>query len=277
MHPTPTPPLDVRLMDGAATALLLLAAVLALVALGGWLLRQPFWSLSTVVVQGQVQHQRAATLQAHLAGRVQGNLLTLDLQQVQQQLQGAPWVRSAVVQRQLPNRLLVTIEEHQPVAWWGQAGGTRLLNQHGEVFEAEPAAAQRLDWSVLSGPVERAPQVLEFYRAVQPVLARQGWGIAQLALDERGSWRAVLDDGVRIEIGRGSAAELLQRFEQYAQTVPALLQHYGGRPLESADLRHPDGYALRIRGVSTLAELQLPAVQHTPVGTPRVRPAAPTP
>ena len=121
------------------------------------------------------------------------------------------------------------------------------------------------------------PEVLEFYRNVQPVLARQGWGIAQLALDERGSWRAVLDDGVRIEIGRGSAVELLQRVEQYAQTVPALLQHYGGRPLESADLRHPDGYALRIRGVSTLAELQLPVVQDAAVGTPRVRPTAPTP
>jgi len=277
MTPPPAPPLDVRLMDGAATALLLLAAVLALVALGGWMLRQPLWSLSTVVVQGQVQHQRAAALQAHLAGRVQGNLLTIDLQQVQLLLQGAPWVRHAVVQRQLPNRLHVTIEEHQPVAWWGQAGGTRLLNEHGEVFEAEPDEAQGLRWSVLSGPAERAPQVLEFYRNVQPVLARQGWGIAQLALDERGSWRAVLDDGVRIEIGRGSAVELLQRVEQYAQTVPALLQHYGGRPLESADLRHPDGYALRIRGVSTLAELQLPVVQDAAVGTPRVRPAAPTP
>lgn len=277
MNPNPAPPLDVRLMDGAATALLLLAAVLALVALGGWMLRQPLWSLSTVVVQGQVQHQRAAALQAHLAGRVQGNLLTIDLQQVQLLLQGAPWVRHAVVQRQLPNRLHVTIEEHQPVAWWGQAGGTRLLNEHGEVFEAEPDEAQGLRWSVLSGPAERAPQVLEFYRNVQPVLARQGWGIAQLALDERGSWRAVLDDGVRIEIGRGSAVELLQRVEQYAQTVPALLQHYGGRPLESADLRHPDGYALRIRGVSTLAELQLPVVQDAAVGTPRVRPAAPTP
>ena len=277
MTPPPAPPLDVRLTDGAATALLLLAAVLALVALGGWILRQPLWSLSTVVVQGQVQHQRAAALQAHLAGRVQGNLLTIDLQQVQLLLQGAPWVRHAVVQRQLPNRLHVTIEEHQPVAWWGQAGGTRLLNEHGEVFEAEPDEAQGLRWSVLSGPAERAPQVLEFYRNVQPVLARQGWGIAQLALDERGSWRAVLDDGVRIEIGRGSAVELLQRVEQYAQTVPALLQHYGGRPLESADLRHPDGYALRIRGVSTLAELQLPVVQDAAVGTPRVRPAAPTP
>ena len=277
MTPPPAPPLDVRLTDGAATALLLLAAVLALVALGGWMLRQPLWSLSTVVVQGQVQHQRAAALQAHLAGRVQGNLLTIDLQQVQLLLQGAPWVRHAVVQRQLPNRLHVTIEEHQPVAWWGQAGGTRLLNEHGEVFEAEPDEAQGLRWSVLSGPAERAPQVLEFYRNVQPVLARQGWGIAQLALDERGSWRAVLDDGVRIEIGRGSAVELLQRVEQYAQTVPALLQHYGGRPLESADLRHPDGYALRIRGVSTLAELQLPVVQDAAVGTPRVRPAAPTP
>lgn len=276
MNPATTPlPLDVRLMDGAAAALYALAAVLVLLALGGWLLRQPVWSLSAIEVRGDVQHQRAAALQAHLAGRLQGNLLTLDLHQVQQLVQGAPWVRNAVVQRQFPNRLRLTIEEHQPLAWWGKAGGTQLLNQYGELFEAEPALAQGLDWSVLAGPGERATQVLELYRSVRPAFERIGWGIEQLALDERGSWRIVLDDGVRIEIGRGSAAELVQRVEQFTQTVPTLLEYYGGRPLESVDLRHPDGYALRIRGVRTLAELQLPPPQRAPSRpAPAARPAA---
>ncbi|BAO81853.1 cell division septal protein [Serpentinimonas raichei] len=276
MNATQALPLDVRLMDGAAAALYALAAVLALAALGGWVVRQPVWSLSAIEVYGDVQNQRAAALQAHVAGRLQGNLWTLDLLQVQQLVQGAPWVRSAVVQRQFPNRLRITIEEHQPLAWWGQAGGTQLLNQYGEVFEAEPALGQGLNWSVLAGPSERATQVLELYRSVRPVFERNGWGIEQLSLDERGSWRIVLDDGARIEIGRGSPLELQQRVERFTQTVPALLQHYGGRPLETVDLRHPDGYALRIQGVSTLAELQLPPPQPGP-SRPAQAPAAPTP
>ncbi|WP_045475961.1 cell division protein FtsQ/DivIB [Serpentinimonas barnesii] len=276
MNATLPLPLDVRLMDGAAAVLYALAAVLVLVALGGWVLRQPVWSLSAIEVYGDVQHQRAAALQAHLAGRLQGNLFTLDLRQVQQLVQGAPWVRSAVVQREFPNRLRITIEEHQPLAWWGTAGGTQLLNQHGEVFEAEPDLAQGLNWSVLAGPSERATQVLDLYRSVRPAFERKGWGIDQLSLDERGSWRIVLDDGARIEIGRGSPLELQQRVERFTQTVPALLQHYGGRPLETVDLRHPDGYALRIQGVSTLAELQLPPLQLAP-SSPASAPAAPTP
>jgi len=276
MNAAPTLPLDVRLMDAAAATLYALAAVLVMGALGGWVLRQPLWSLSTIEVYGDVQHQRAAALQAHLAGRLQGNLLTLDVGHVQQLVQGAPWVRSAVVQRQFPNRLRLTIEEHQPLAWWGKVGGTQLLNQYGEVFEAEPALAQGLNWSVLAGPGERAAQVLELYRSLRPVFERKGWGIEQLTLDERGSWRIVLDDGARIEIGRGSPLELQQRVEQFTQTVPALLQHYGGRPLETVDLRHPDGYALRIQGVSTLAELQLPRPQPAPRRAAAVPAAAPS-
>ena len=254
-------PLDVRLMDGAAALLFALAAVLALVALGGWVLRQPVWSLSQITVQGDVRHQSPVALRAHLAGRLEGNVWSVDLQHVQAVVETVPWVRSAVVQRKFPNQLHLTLEEHRPMAWWGQTGGAHLLNQQGEVFQAETSDPAALGWSELYGPAQHSKQVLELYQALTPQFARMGRDIQRLQLDERGSWRAVLDDGARIEIGRGSAQELQQRVAQFSLTVPTLLQHYGWRPLEVADLRHPDGYALRIQGVSTLAELQLPPLQ----------------
>ena len=52
--------------------------------------------------------------------------------------EAVPWVREARVQREFPNRLRVTLEEHQAVAWWGQAGSGYLVNRLGEVFEASP-------------------------------------------------------------------------------------------------------------------------------------------
>ena len=36
------------------------------------------------------------------------------------------------------------------------------------------------------------------------------------------------------------------------RTVPQVARHWGG-PFVRADLRHPDGYAVRIRGMTTTA------------------------
>ena len=47
----------------------------------------------------------------------------------------------------------------------------------------------------------------------------------------------------------------MQRTERFLQTLPAVTQRYGRNPstLEYADLRYPQAYALRLRGVTTLA------------------------
>ena len=56
----------------------------------------------------------------------------VDLQQVRRLFESVPWVRQAVVQREFPNRLRVTLQEHQAVAWWGESGSGQLVNDAGE-------------------------------------------------------------------------------------------------------------------------------------------------
>ena len=59
-----------------------------------------------------------------------------------------------------------------------------------------------------------------------------------------------LDTGAVIELGRGSPTEVLARCQQFVATVGQFTAQYQ-RPVQYADLRHRDGYALRLRGVST--------------------------
>ncbi|NIC40561.1 cell division protein FtsQ/DivIB [Aquabacterium sp. A08] len=249
-----TLPLDVRLMDGVANALFVLLAVLALGSVGWWAARHPAWSLAGITVQGDVTHQNAVTFRAHLASRLHGSFLTLDLQEVQRLFEGVPWVRQAVVQREFPNRLTVTLQEHQAVAWWGETGGGRLLNTQGEVFEANPDDPQADQWSELLGPDGQSAQVYALYQALRPLFARMDQDVTRLELSSRGNWRVTLERGARIDLGRGEPAELLQRTQDFVATVVGLNQRYGGRDIESADLRYPNGYALRLRGVTTLTE-----------------------
>ncbi len=78
--------------------------------------------------------------------------------------------------------------------------------------------------------------------------------LEQLELTGRGSWVAKLASGAGIEIGRGSDAEILARVERFLKTLTQVTSRYNRRPdaLEGADLRHASGYALRLRGVTTV-------------------------
>ena len=70
-----------------------------------------------------------------------------------------------------------------------------------------------------------------------------------------GGWRAHLDTGATIELGRGTGDEVNARVKRFLGTLEQVAIRYERRAsaLESADLRHENGYAIRLRGVSTLA------------------------
>jgi len=74
-----------------------------------------------------------------------------------------------------------------------------------------------------------------------------------LALTDRGSWRAKLAQGAVIELGRGSVEDVMARMQRVSQTLAQVTQRLGRKvsAMESVDLRHDNGYALRLRGVFT--------------------------
>ena len=109
-------PADVRLMQAATAVLALALAALALAALLWWGLRHPVFALAGITVQGDVAHNNAVTLRANVAPRLAGNFFTVSLADTRQAFESVPWVRRAVVRREFPNRLRVTLEEHQPMA-----------------------------------------------------------------------------------------------------------------------------------------------------------------
>ncbi|MDD2727820.1 cell division protein FtsQ/DivIB [Malikia sp.] len=247
-------PFDVRLMNWVASALFLGVALAALGSAALWAARHPSWTLGHIVIDGEVEHQNEVAFRAILAPQLRGSFLTLDLQEVKRLFESAPWVRQAVVKREFPNRLHVTLEEHEAAAWWGEAGSDTLVNFQGVVFEADPDEPQTATWPELLGPEGRSEQVYALYRQLQPVFQSLQHGISRLELDASGHWRATLTGGTVIELGRGDSTELLARARRFGATWPELIARYGGRDLESADLRYPNGYAVRMRGVQTVTD-----------------------
>ncbi|MEI7784597.1 MAG: cell division protein FtsQ/DivIB [Betaproteobacteria bacterium] len=245
-----TLPPDVRLMNGLS---LLLAGVFGLLVLGlaaQWLLHRPVFGLRAIQIDSELSHNNAVTLRANVASKLAGNFFTLDLAQAKSTFEAVPWVRMAVVRRDFPDRLRVRIEEHEPVALWGPDEDVRLVNTHGEVFEVNQGDVEAESLPRLIGPRAQSPLVLQAYRQLAPLFEAVDSPLAQLELTGRGSWRARLDNGALIDIGPGSIDEIRQRVLRFMATfaqTPSRL----GRNIESADLRYPNGYALRLRGVTT--------------------------
>jgi cell division protein FtsQ len=244
-------PLDVKLMNWVANILFAGLACMALGALALWAARHPMWQLRGITVVGDVAHQNAVTFRAQLASRLQGSYLTLNLQEIQRLFESVPWVQQAVVQREFPNRLKVTLREHQAAAWWGEPGGGKLVNTQGVVFEANPDDPDADRLPELAGPVGQSQTVFALYQQLVPVLTRLDMGLERLELNSRGNWQIRLDNGAQIGMGRGEPDELLARLERWTSTHTQLAQRYG-QHLESVDLRYPNGYAIRFKGVTTL-------------------------
>jgi len=246
-------PVDVRLMNITALVLFTACAAVLAAALAWWALRHPLFGIGGIVVQGDVTHNSVATLRANVASRLAGNFFTADLQQARQAFESAPWVRQATVRRQFPNKLRVQLEEHRALAFWGADSESRLVNTFGEVFEANPGDVEQDGLPRLAGPEGTAPQVLAMYQTLKPLFEPLELAMEQLTLTGRGGWQLQLDSGAVIELGRGTTEEVLARSQRFVQTLTQVTSKYGRRPeaLVTADLRHADGYAIRLRGVAT--------------------------
>lgn len=244
-------PLDVRLMNRLALALALLFVAMVLVLVGRWAVMQPLFGLRGIRVDNELRHNNAVTLRANVTPKLSGNFFTLDLAQAKAAFEAVPWVRQAVVRREFPNRLRVQLQEHEAVAFWGMDDETRLINAQGEVFEVNQGDVESEDLPRLFGPRQQSAEVLKAYRRLVPLFEAVDTQLDQLELTGRGSWRARLENGAVLQLGMGPLEAIELRTQRFLSTVSQTSPRFS-RQLESADLRYPNGYALRLRGVTTV-------------------------
>lgn len=259
-NPTPRPtynaapaalPGDVRLMNMTAAVLFALLAVALVAAMVLWAARHPLFSIRAIRIEGDVTRNSVATIRANAAPQLAGNFFTTKLAADQTAFEAVPWVRKAQVRREWPGKLVVRLEEHRAVALWGfEDADDKLVNSFGEVFEANLGDVEDDNLPTLSGPPGTSALMLNLLQSLQPLFAKLNTQIDTLRLTGRGSWHAELDSGGELALGRGTHDELVASTERFVGTVLPVLAQYQ-RPLEYADLRHHNGYALRLRGVTT--------------------------
>jgi len=240
-----------QLLNALADLLFAAAAAALVVAAVVWAVRVPSLPIRQVVVTQELREVRRGEIELALAGMLRGNFFSVNLEAIRASLESLPWVRKVEVRRQWPAQLVLTIEEHRPVARWddGRATGrNELVNSYGEVFVAwlpEKAAATL---PVLYGPHGTAAEVLQRYADFVGTLQPVGLKPQQLTLSPRLAWQMKFTDGMVINLGREQPKSPIgDRLSRFVGVYPAAL---GGRPEQPVvvDLRYPNGFAVRNRG-----------------------------
>lgn len=250
-----TPAPDVRVMNALAGILLMGAVVVMASSAWGAMQRSPYFAVRSIEVVTPLERADVQSMRNLAAPHAAGNFFALDMPQVRAAFEAVPWVRRAHVRRLWPNGLEVRIEEHRAVAFWdGGEGDDQLVNEYGEVFDANVGEVEEEGLPMLGGPEGSSRHVLTVHQKLLPLMASLDARIEDLRLSRRGSWRVTLDSGAQLDLGRGKdmfdTAEVFERTARFVRTYQDVSSRFGHPKLQHADLRHTNGYALQLQGVS---------------------------
>ena len=237
---------DARLLNAAANALFAAVALALVAAAVWWLVNRPAFTLREVRIVGapghELRHVSTPLLRSTVARRVSGNFFTVDLDRVRETFESVPWVRHASVRRVWPSALEVSIEEHRPLAFWGDG---RLVNTFGELFPANLGDVE--DEGPLphfSGPPGSEREVVRRYAELRDVLGPIGARPERVALSPRHAWTVRLEDGTTLLLGREQAMPIDERLARWVELYPQVSSRLNRRA-QVVDLRYPNGFAIR--------------------------------
>lgn len=234
-----------HLLNAIADLLMLVAAAALLAGAAVWLVRVPSLPVRQVVFADTLAHTRRAEVEQVLPASLRGNFFSLNLESVRGALETLPWVRKVTIRRQWPDRLEVSIEEHRPVARWGEGRG-ELVNSYGEVFAASLPESEASAMPLLFGPIGTAPEVLKEYGELVGAFKAVGEVPVQVTLSPRLAWTLKLQNGMLVDIGREQPKSPVGvRLARFIEVYPEMVAKRAVRPAV-VDLRYPNGFAMRV-------------------------------
>ena len=222
------------LLNMTANLLFALSVVVMLYAALYAVVHLPIFPLREVKVEGELSHVNRDQIKLIVAKHLKGNFFTLDLIKARDAFEKLPWARKVSLRRRWPDKLEVSIEEHQALARWGSIA---LVDTHGELFHA----ASGSDLPVFYGPGDGVIEVASRYGEFSKELKSANLQIASLALTPRRAWQITTVNGIVIELGRVEMNTRLAKFAGvYTTTIAGL-----NKKITYADLRYPNGFAVR--------------------------------
>ena len=231
-----------RLSDGIAEKFLRLLMVTVFVAAifgADFIYKQIDTPLSKIMVGGNFNHLEEQELAELVNIEIDGGFLSMNLNQLRQELQSHPWIHQVSVRREWPSTLKVEVIEEVPIARWGKKG---FLNPLGDQLSL-PENSNLKSLPVLEADFGSSQDMIAQYLLLAELLAPTDLKLTELQRDAVGAWQIETAAGVRIVLGRDQIIEKIRRLiVVWGSGLDVQLNNIG-----TIDLRYPNGLAVSWR------------------------------
>jgi cell division septal protein FtsQ len=242
-------------------------------------LLNPALTVRHVDVSGEHRLQAAEVISA--AGLAHGGpIFGVDPSAVEARLQRSTWVRSSQVSAQLPDRVLIRVDEWQPVAVYQPASGRAYFLSDQAValgpLGDQDAPGELLPVQGLQAGEPRPgvrvldPRLLTALVNIQRTLPRLiGQDVKVFTVDSCGNLTLVSARGWQAQFGRMLTGEEISTLHDKVAALRAVAPNvdYNSQDLQSVNVMNPAAVAVRVKPKAT----PVPAAS-----TPAPTPAAPT-
>jgi cell division protein FtsQ len=164
-------------------------------------------------------------------------ILAFDLQAARKRIEALPWIKTASVERMLPDTVLLKIEERQPLALWQYKGAFALIDSNGEVI-LKTGLERFSDLIVVVG--RDAPgQAAELLKTLAAESELMDQVKAAVRIGGR-RWNLRLKNDIDVRLPEEDTAKAWARLAEYEKTHRVL-----ERDVQILDLRIPDRLIVR--------------------------------
>jgi len=227
-----------------------------------WLYQPESFPIRQVELVNQLNNQGRKELKTVAADAIKGGFFSLDVDKFRGELLfRLPWVESVAVRKIWPDRLLVSITEHQVVGRWLSiekkdyhsakkgADNIELISRNGVVFYPQLTSRQNNKFNqmaVLTGPEISAKKILKHCFKINESLKQLDSRVQRCGMNERRSWLITLDNGIVIKLGKEN---MMPNLIEFNHIFSGQLKKYF-ELIENADLRFSNGFSIKWKNIT---------------------------
>lgn len=247
-------PFDVIMLNYVSAFLFILSGCLAVAGFIAWYILTSSINLKKIIIRGDLIHHSTSSFRGNIIPNIKGNFFTINLNNTRLAFESLPWIRNAAVKRVFPNQIEIHLQEHMPLAIWGVRDDFKMINADGVIFDSSTDDDEYDKLPQFIGPEGQSGLMLDGYSKLNTILTPLKVKLVKIELSSRGSWTVILEGGAKLELGRGSIDIIAERIKQFVDTFGIVASNFNKNvtALQYADLRHANGYALKMNGITTI-------------------------
>lgn len=184
-----------------------------------------------VMVSGRQQTDRNQLISALDIERG-APILAFDIDEAKSRIDGLPWVRSSTIERMLPDTVLVSIVEREPLVLWQLNGKLKLIDAEGVVILEEGLESYSDLLVVVGDGAETEAAALIALLGSQPQLMEQ---VDAASWVGHRRWNIHLKGGIDVRLPEDDANSAWSRLAEYHKSHQVL-----DKDVTVLDLRIPD-------------------------------------